>query len=236
MGLKSSDLIPGTLQKRFVFCRMPACYMASCVTPVLQNFDTLISEVRDPLLHEFVRNAMYVREIHQRFLMAPASIDNHHAYPGGLAMHSLEVVELFLEQAHWPLPLTQTACELGIVCALFHDVGKVATDLRDFDPSERRWAHERRGIQLLQKPLQRLSQKNPELARALRYHLVDHRTCKGASGRLLQTLRYADQASACINNELCAVNFGRQQDDHWILPGSGPSRRYYASMALEPKP
>ena len=46
MGLKSSDLIPGTLQKRFVFCRMPACYVASCLTPVLQNFDTLMSEVR----------------------------------------------------------------------------------------------------------------------------------------------------------------------------------------------
>ena len=63
------------------------------------------------------------REVAANFLRVPGSCGFHHAEPGGLLQHSLEVVEPILV---WP-GLDQETRDLAAAAALFHDIGKIRT-------------------------------------------------------------------------------------------------------------
>lgn len=82
--------------------------------------------------------------------LLPASESHHHAHPGGLLDHGLEIVvcALMLRQSHLlppgSSPEIQTqqaeAWTAGIAyAALLHDIGKLATDLRVEDQHGNRW-------------------------------------------------------------------------------------------------
>lgn len=191
-------------------------------------------DMRIEHLYYFINDVFHIDVVAERFFTAPASRDNHHDFVGGLALHSMEVMALFFREAHGPIPLSWDAIEIGMVAALLHDIGKVDTDLRDYPAEARRYAHEQRGLELLAEPLAKLREHEPEVAETLAYHLGGYRKVRGASGRLLQCLRNADQASACLNNELTAVAFGNRCGDHIELPGRGPRRAYFASSLLSP--
>ena len=60
------------------------------------------------------------------FFQCRASVNHHHNFPGGLLVHSVQVANLVQSQALC-LNLSQEECQLGIVGALLHDLGKVET-------------------------------------------------------------------------------------------------------------
>ena len=57
-----------------------------------------------------------------RFEEAPGGIARHHAYPGGLAKHTLEVAELMEK---FCIGLGYEAMRLGFIASVMHDYGKV---------------------------------------------------------------------------------------------------------------
>jgi 3'-5' exoribonuclease len=57
------------------------------------------------------------------FVACPASLGFHHNYPGGLLRHSIECAQM-VERYQEFAPDKK---ELGMVAALFHDIGKILT-------------------------------------------------------------------------------------------------------------
>jgi len=89
-------------------------------------FDRLLALVRGLTispLRNFVSLVLEQPRISAGFLTARASWRHHHREAGGLLLHSVEVAE-FVRDAPHTSTLEQ---ELAIVCALLHDIGKVAT-------------------------------------------------------------------------------------------------------------
>ncbi|MDX1622851.1 MAG: HD domain-containing protein [Gemmatimonadota bacterium] len=88
----------------------------------MERIEALLETVEDPwlerLLGEFLDDPGFV----DAFASAPAAKANHHAYVGGLAEHTLSVMELCASAAEHYGELDR---DLLLVGAFFHDVGKI---------------------------------------------------------------------------------------------------------------
>jgi hypothetical protein len=88
---------------------------------VVAQSASLIDGLSIPALREFVAGALLRPDALRGYWESPASRRNHHAYPGGLAFHSLEVATMVATSTGLP----DVDRELGIVYALLHDYGKI---------------------------------------------------------------------------------------------------------------
>lgn len=94
---------------------------------VRDMYDSLVDKiqfVKNPKIRQlltdiFVTDDLFISE----FIEAPAAINVHHAYKGGLLEHTLDVVELSLEtiKLYPELPIDR---DMVIAGALLHDIGK----------------------------------------------------------------------------------------------------------------
>ena len=97
-------------------------------SPMPEVFDKLVATVQSlqsDCLREFLTRVLERKDRLETFLNAPASVNYHHAYPGGLLEHSLNVANnavamLRLNEPTMPR-LMQEAC---FVAGLLHDIGK----------------------------------------------------------------------------------------------------------------
>lgn len=95
-----------------------------CPSPgLLFQLQALINRLTIQPLREFVESVLADDSIAFAFVSAPASLYHHHNYPGGLLSHSLECVSLVERHHEFPFQNYQ----LGLVAALFHDIGKILT-------------------------------------------------------------------------------------------------------------
>lgn len=92
--------------------------------PLLTRFVGLLGFITDPCLQRFVSYWSTQPEQFNAFITMPASYQDHHAFPHGLLVHSLEVAELAYSNA---LRLHHSAkeCQLALIAGLFHDLGKI---------------------------------------------------------------------------------------------------------------
>ncbi|HSO82496.1 HD domain-containing protein [Thiocapsa sp.] len=75
-----------------------------------------------PVLYDLVRRIFTDPAIGPAFLIAPASLNHHHAFSGGLLVHSAEVAGAVFR---WTAG--ESVQGLATVAALLHDIGKVRT-------------------------------------------------------------------------------------------------------------
>jgi hypothetical protein len=139
------ELVPTT------FCPLPG---------VIEQTADLIASLDILPLRHFVTRALLSPAAFRRFWSCPASRYYHHAFAGGLALHSLEVAVPVAVSPKLP----RFERELGIVYALLHDYGKLwwlEPDL--FDPQERR-GHEALGRAKLGPVLAALAEADTGLA------------------------------------------------------------------------
>jgi len=124
-----------------------------------------------PELAHFISQVFSDRELTTAFFTRPASERHHHAWPGGLAEHSLEVasrVETMLahvtEQERW----------LASAAGLLHDLGKIRTHQDDGRCTATGYVmkHEELTLELLAPALKSLDKSWSDGANALRYLLV----------------------------------------------------------------
>ncbi len=180
-----------------------------------------IGKIEDVELRHLAETVFTIPTILRPFLHLPASRQNHHAFPGGLAMHTLETVGLFEQLAQVGKPMAAVDTDIGRAACLLHDLGKALPIGNSAD----RFAHERAGREFLAPMLSILGQRRPRHARLLDYLIGGHREERGSS-RLLYTVRQADILSACINNEAIARAEGQRDGDFITLRTNGPERRY----------
>ena len=151
-----------------------------------------------PVLKEFLEAVLLDQELGRLFGQLPASQRHHHAYPGGLLEHSVDVAWRVFRQS------SDSAVEdsLATVAALFHDIGKLQAYREEggYTPSGEQVRHDQFTLEVLGPALELLDREWPQGAARLRSILVD--APKDPEGRLRawkRAIREADQASAALN-------------------------------------
>lgn len=90
---------------------------------VVERFLQLLMSMQSQVLLAFITKVFWQSDVLQAFLSAPASLNYHHNYKGGLLEHSVETAEIAAS-----LPLrTQFDRDVLITAALLHDIGKAKT-------------------------------------------------------------------------------------------------------------
>jgi 3'-5' exoribonuclease len=159
-----------------------------CPIPWLLVFlEATISQLTIKPLISFVQSILSDDSIAFPFVSAPASLNHHHNYPGGLLKHSLECVQIVGKYHEFE----KEEFELGIVAALFHDVGKVLTMTHDMKRTSLGGYvdHDKLTFEVLAPYLIQLDQEWPKGAQQLRYLLT------WKQGRRVPKLNMADVVS-----------------------------------------
>ena len=130
---------------------------------VVAQVSDVIDQLRSHDLRRFALSALLHRDALAQFWISPASRRDHHAYPGGLAHHSLEVATMVGSSTGLP----DDDRDIGIVFALLHDYGKLwcyAPHMRGHDSKN----HEQIGYTALGEPLDQLMEADPNAGAKLR--------------------------------------------------------------------
>lgn len=86
----------------------------------------LLDDMRDPPLTEFMRFVFNPQGLLDEFLESPGSRGKHHAFPGGLAFHSIQAARLARGIARHYNSIGIKVCEDIVVSGvLIHDIGKI---------------------------------------------------------------------------------------------------------------
>lgn len=86
------------------------------------RFSTLVHNITEPDLARLLRAVFKDPERQRAYRDAPGAQSRHHAYPGGLLEHSVEVAELCLAVSE---RIDHLDGDLLVAGALLHDVGKI---------------------------------------------------------------------------------------------------------------
>lgn len=156
----------------------------------------LIETLNIPALYRMMVRVFRDREVVERFWTMPASAKHHHALPGGLAIHSLEVARDLAGQAS----LEDHERELCVAAGLLHDIGKLWSYTPDMflNTAARAMGHELVGLARLQHELTELEDEWPDGAYALHVLLSGcgrMRQDGSMPSALVARLRAADQRS-----------------------------------------
>lgn len=140
-------------------------------TDSLHQVRSLIEKCPLAPIQDFLLEVFKDRALSTSFFTIPASLNYHHAFPGGLAVHSIETAQSAVSSLLYP---TDEERALTLAAALLHDIGKIRTHHSDgYKTTEGRLIqHEQLTLELLAKPLQSLDKTWPDGAIALRYLLT----------------------------------------------------------------
>lgn len=151
-------------------------------------------------LRTFMQHVLADSAIYPGLVSARASESSHHAFAGGLLVHSMQVARLVERMGH-ELGMADDELHLSIVGGLLHDVGKVHT-VGDANPRPmppKLYRHEVRTIFLLAPHMAQLRAEWAEGAWVLE-HLLDRMIANpDKRGTLFigeDLIKHADQASA----------------------------------------
>ena len=195
----------------------------------LQEF---IDGLEPSALRQFLQAVFGNTSLALAYLHAPASQAHHHAYPGGLLDHSLEVADI----VHGTLVQEEPAINaLAVVAGLLHDLGKV----RILAPNGSRTRagyllnHEALTLELLAPSLAQLDRTWPDGAIALRYLLTWQ-----AGGRETRpllpaalALQFADRYSSAADTRDQAFAGKPDWQRFARLEAAGPVSRFWRPTA-----
>lgn len=132
----------------------------------------IAGRIENPHLRRFVRANMDRSDRIELFLNVPASISYHHAYRGGLAVHTSEVVRNIIGMINTSEPdMPRDIIETAVVAALFHDIGKIRMYGLNGRPTEaiQLLEHDALTLELCADGLKTLDTHEPHLAMLLRH-------------------------------------------------------------------
>ncbi|MBX3727119.1 MAG: hypothetical protein KF823_14510 [Xanthomonadales bacterium] len=185
-----------------------------CPIPgVLRRTTRLIDGLSHAALRDFLTRALLCRDALHGYWTSPASRRDHHAYPGGLAEHSLDVATMVATTAGLP----SADRELGIAFGLLHDLGKIwCYTCSMHKPSDSR-DHEALGRQRLQPALSVLCARSPRLGGLMRELLGGPRAPRPGSYPLAigRVVRSFDQMS-CEKTRTASADLKEVED--WDIP------------------
>lgn len=125
-------------------------------------------------LRQFVGTVLLDPKVTIGFLRCKGSQRHHHAYPGGLLVHSMEMLPLINQISEELRPGDAGNAQQAQIAYLFHDLGKIRTvgerdrPMGAFTPGAVHDPHPAIGLEWLQPALKRLEAVLPEAACTLR--------------------------------------------------------------------
>jgi hypothetical protein len=175
------------------------CYLPDEICPVEKVFENalqLIADIKADPLRDMVQQVFENRDILSKFWIMPASGKHHHAYPGGLAKHSIEVAQDMAQHTG----LTQVELDLGIAGGLLHDIGKLWSYTSEMYLNEagKAMGHEMIGLTRMESYLKELESHWPHGAYAMRVMLQGSSRARPDGNMpyaLVMRLRACDQRS-----------------------------------------
>lgn len=189
----------------------------------VERLRELLERITVPALRNFNNTVLADDALALPFLRLPASRRHHHSFPGGLVTHSQECAEIIADLA---LDLPRQTRELGMVAALWHDIGKIKT----LDPRPGAWLtgavlkHDALTLELLAPALANLDRDWREGALMLRY-LFTWNKC-GKPGRPLQVIAEAVESADRISSGLSAERLAFADAEHWKKLAKWQGSRY----------
>lgn len=156
--------------------RLPCLHsLPRSLSPLPDMSDQLVSAVNNLQtfqLRHFLKFSLERSDRLECFMLLPASQRDHHAYPGGLMTHSLEVAQMVvgmirLNEPNMPLVWQET----GFVAGLLHDLGKIRVYRRGGfqQPTASLVDHDQLTLELCAHGLEYLDQNLPDIADTLRH-------------------------------------------------------------------
>lgn len=119
------------------------------------------------ILQDFLFRLFKDEEFYNDFSTAPASLNHHHSYLGGLFVHSVDVAwQIFRDQS-----IPESDRYLGAIAGLLHDAGKIRT-FSKMTRTNQLLHHDLLNLEVLSVHLNWLDQQDGDLATALRYLLA----------------------------------------------------------------
>lgn len=163
---------------------------------IVLGVKALVESIQAVPLRCFLKKVFQRRDVFQHFWTMPASAKHHHAGPGGLSVHSLEVARDLASHGG----LSDVELDLGIAGALLHDIGKVWSYTSDMFPNAAGLAmgHELVGLSRLEPELLTLEEAWPDGAYVMRCLLSGHSRVRGNGSlptSLLPRIKACDQRS-----------------------------------------
>ena len=139
----------------------------------LKRLQQVLDSLEDPALKAIGEAFFDDDDFLEAFRRAPAAISHHHAYPGGLLQHTLDLMELAAEvSVRYP----KVNRDLLVIGAFLHDLGKIKemSDSGEATYSDRGQlvGHIVIGVQMLGQKIDQVQKQSPELVTdEMRYHL-----------------------------------------------------------------
>jgi hypothetical protein len=141
------------------------------IAGVVDRLRLAVNAIQHGLLREFVARVFLDYALTKRYFLVPASFDDHHPAPGGMAEHS---VEMALDASRSTI-LSELDRDLAIVHAIFHDLGKIETHERTQRSRDTHRAIDHEALTLFL-ALRWLDEQWPDGGRALKIGWVPART------------------------------------------------------------
>lgn len=177
--------------------------------PALDNLVEFLATLQPPVLRQFLTRVLLDATTASSLCSCKASQHNHHHMPGGLLIHSIEVLQIATDMTRDRLdPVEQSITQ---VAALLHDLGKIrAVGAGNVRPIHYLVAsHEAQTTRILDPHLQWLRDRAPDIADGLEYifEFISQPPATRGRARFLgaQIVVAADRTSAAL-------------DDHKRLP------------------
>ncbi|MDC9725362.1 MAG: TraI domain-containing protein [Gammaproteobacteria bacterium] len=201
-------------------------YSALAIPQTVMVLRAIILQCPITALRQFINSVFSCDDIALAFFQLPASREHHHAYPGGLAEHSLEVVTI-VQHSLWQV--SQDEYWLTIVAALFHDIGKLKVFKRGGDKTATGFVldHDALTLEILAEPLRTLDNIWPDGAIALRYLLTKAAKTARPLMPCALAIEYADKMSSAQSTKQQAFHQKPAWQRFAKLEAKGPSSLFW---------
>lgn len=193
----------------------PARLIPRSLAPIpsdIEQLEYLADFISHDALKRFVGWVLADDAITFPFISLPASRQHHHSTAGGLLAHSLQCVEMVARYEEFPMD----EIELGMVAALFHDIGKIRTLKCVGKHTTAGYVinHDALTLEILAPHLRRLDDICPDAGLALRY-LWTWKTYRSSYQHPLLAIAEAISTSDRISSGLNRKNSAFQEHPDW---------------------
>lgn len=163
LDVEKAEVVSGPEQNPLIRMSHLPCPVAGALEQLYLATEELTIEP----LRAFCFSVLSLPGLLEKFLLAPGSSKNHHSYSGGLIQHSLECFSFVQAQPMF----SRIHLELGMVAALFHDIGKIRTLSPNLRLTQEglMLAHDDLTLEVLAPSLRKLDEVWPNGAIDLRY-------------------------------------------------------------------
>lgn len=205
--------------------------MASLNDAFIDDFlklNSFLEKVNHPALTLFVEKLQYDEGLLEAFITLPASMNNHHSCLHGLIAHSVEVAQFTFNRLY-ALNKSNEEIQVGIIGALFHDIGKcfhaACTNELKYVPCR----HEEKTMVILTDAISALYKLEPSWLEVLEACWATSASVRNVSSPIVSIVRNADKDSACDDD--CVRKFEGMPSRFWfkVVRDNGKVTRFLRS-------